>query len=371
MTTNNKGNEAISNFLSLEPDSVLEFRRPFTQGIVKQTLKVINNLSNSGIAFKVKTTAPKQYCVRPNSGRIPPKGSIDVQVLLQMMKEDPPLDMKCKDKFLVQAIRISDEVLELDQEIFGAKLSELWVDAERVKKCDPDGGGSEVMAEKKLRCSYEPPLTGGGIVVGASGALASASPPSADTSNSSNNQPSSSSRNPSPDSSSLTTSNTANNSPPQNERKLSESPAKDQSPSASQNQSVGITTRSDSNQSSPDNKLQQKPTQQPSQSSNENKSAVGGGISSDLAEKELREAREQVKRLQQAVEGYRSEIERLTNLRSRRTGGGGGNMLDANGSGGNQGGVGGQTMVQGQGNLPYNVVAIVALIAFILGVIIF
>lgn len=29
--------------------------------------------------FKVKTTAPKQYCVRPNAGRIEPKSQVEVQ----------------------------------------------------------------------------------------------------------------------------------------------------------------------------------------------------------------------------------------------------------------------------------------------------
>ena len=48
-----------------------------------------------------------RYCVRPNSGRIDPKKDVEVQVLLQAMKEDPPLDAKCRDKFLVQSIAIS------------------------------------------------------------------------------------------------------------------------------------------------------------------------------------------------------------------------------------------------------------------------
>ena len=29
--------------------------------------------------LKVKTTAPKQYCVRPNSGRIDPGANVEVQ----------------------------------------------------------------------------------------------------------------------------------------------------------------------------------------------------------------------------------------------------------------------------------------------------
>jgi len=50
---------------------------PFTQH-VKEILSV-RNPNNLPVAFKVKTTAPKQYCVRPNSGRIDPGESVDVQ----------------------------------------------------------------------------------------------------------------------------------------------------------------------------------------------------------------------------------------------------------------------------------------------------
>ena len=50
-----------------------------------------------------------RYCVRPNSGRIEPKKDVEVQVLLQSMKEDPPPDAKCRDKFLVQSIAISPD----------------------------------------------------------------------------------------------------------------------------------------------------------------------------------------------------------------------------------------------------------------------
>ena len=33
---------------------------------------VLSNPSNKTVLFKVKTTAPKQYCVRPNSGVLEP-----------------------------------------------------------------------------------------------------------------------------------------------------------------------------------------------------------------------------------------------------------------------------------------------------------
>ena len=42
--------------------------------------------------------------MRPNSGKIPPGGQVEVQVLLQAMKKDPPPDARCRDKFLVQSV---------------------------------------------------------------------------------------------------------------------------------------------------------------------------------------------------------------------------------------------------------------------------
>ncbi|KAK2596705.1 phosphatidylinositol-binding protein scs2 [Conoideocrella luteorostrata] len=83
----------------------LSFTRPFTVEVAR-TL-TIRNTSSTPLAFKVKTTAPKQYCVRPNAGRIEPGNSFDVTVLLQAMKQNPPPDAKCRDKFLVQCAPIA------------------------------------------------------------------------------------------------------------------------------------------------------------------------------------------------------------------------------------------------------------------------
>ena len=50
--------------------------------------------------------------MRPNSGRIEPGRNVEIQVLLQTMKEDPPLDARCKDKFLVQSVAIPSDTAE-------------------------------------------------------------------------------------------------------------------------------------------------------------------------------------------------------------------------------------------------------------------
>ncbi|XP_010528827.1 PREDICTED: vesicle-associated protein 2-2-like [Tarenaya hassleriana] len=60
------------------------------------------NTTHHYVAFKVKTTSPKKYCVRPNVGTVAPNSSCEFTVIMQAFKE-PPLDMVCKDKFLIQS----------------------------------------------------------------------------------------------------------------------------------------------------------------------------------------------------------------------------------------------------------------------------
>ncbi|GLT61063.1 hypothetical protein SLA2020_337980 [Shorea laevis] len=62
----------------------------------------LGNNSNQYVAFKVKTTSPKKYCVRPNTGIIKPKATCDFTVTMQAQRVAPP-DMQCKDKFLIQS----------------------------------------------------------------------------------------------------------------------------------------------------------------------------------------------------------------------------------------------------------------------------
>lgn len=106
--------------------------------LVKESI-VVRNPSNRPVAFKIKTTAPKQYCVRPNSGRIEPGQTVEVQVLLQALKEEPKPDAKCRDKFLVQSTTITPEHES-------SSISVLWQAVESRNRTD--------IHEKKIRCVY-------------------------------------------------------------------------------------------------------------------------------------------------------------------------------------------------------------------------
>lgn len=63
----------------------------------------MSNDKEDYIAFKVKTTNPKKYSVRPNIGVVLPGTTCNVLVTMQAYKE-APLDVQCKDKFLVQSV---------------------------------------------------------------------------------------------------------------------------------------------------------------------------------------------------------------------------------------------------------------------------
>lgn len=49
---------------------------PFNQAITSHML--LKNPTDKPILFKIKTTAPKRYCVRPNSGLLDPNNLIEV-----------------------------------------------------------------------------------------------------------------------------------------------------------------------------------------------------------------------------------------------------------------------------------------------------
>jgi hypothetical protein len=62
--------------LVLDPSNELRFKGPFDD-FVTVTL-TIRNPTDKRIAFKIKTTAPKRYCVKPNSGVLDPSNSTKV-----------------------------------------------------------------------------------------------------------------------------------------------------------------------------------------------------------------------------------------------------------------------------------------------------
>lgn len=117
--------------LTIDPPTELKFKGPF-KDVVTSHLH-LTNPSDKRVCFKVKTTAPRRYCVRPNSGFVEPNATVNVSVMLQPFDSDPNELMK--HKFMVQTM-FAPEVAD--------DMEALW------KEAQP----SDLM-DSKLKCVFE------------------------------------------------------------------------------------------------------------------------------------------------------------------------------------------------------------------------
>ncbi|XP_011090261.1 vesicle-associated protein 1-1 [Sesamum indicum] len=122
--------------LQIEP---LELQFPFELKKQISCSMQLTNKSDNYVAFKVKTTNPKKYCVRPNTGVVVPHSACDVTVTMQAQKEAPP-DMQCRDKFLLQSVVVKpgSTAKDITAEMFNKESGN------HVEEC-------------KLKVSYVPP----------------------------------------------------------------------------------------------------------------------------------------------------------------------------------------------------------------------
>lgn len=85
-----------------------ELRFPFALNTATvQKLRIV--AVGASTTFKIKTTNPKRYSVRPNLGIAWMGAAAEVTVQLCAFKELPPDLAKCKDKFQVLSLVLSDE----------------------------------------------------------------------------------------------------------------------------------------------------------------------------------------------------------------------------------------------------------------------
>ncbi|CAH1268905.1 VAPA [Branchiostoma lanceolatum] len=131
----------LEQVLILEPSGELKFKGPFTE-VVTSNLK-LNNPTDKRVCFKVKTTAPRRYCVRPNSGVVEPSSSINVSVMLQPFDYDP--QEKNKHKFMVQSMFAPEGGID-NETMLNMVSDKMWKDADQTQLMD-----------SKLKCVFELP----------------------------------------------------------------------------------------------------------------------------------------------------------------------------------------------------------------------
>ncbi|XP_053623807.1 vesicle-associated membrane protein-associated protein A-like isoform X3 [Plodia interpunctella] len=123
--------------LTIEPQNELKFKVD-SSGLFEQgytTYMRLINPSSDTVLFKIKTTAPKKYCVRPNSGVLEPNSKVEIAITPQPVYVEP--NEKNKHKFMVQSIIAPEGKTNIDQ---------VW------KEISPDQ-----LMDYKLKCVFETP----------------------------------------------------------------------------------------------------------------------------------------------------------------------------------------------------------------------
>lgn len=122
--------------LNLQPPTEIILKGPFDE-VVTSYLE-LENPSQQTACFKVKTTAPRRYCVRPNCGTIEPGKKIKIAIMLQP-NDDTPSDRN-KHKFMVQSILVEDSRT--------FSIDNIWAETK-----------PEDIMDSKLRCVFQMPET--------------------------------------------------------------------------------------------------------------------------------------------------------------------------------------------------------------------
>lgn len=119
----------------------------------KACIKITNHTSYY-LTYKIKTTTPKQYCVRPTAGVLQPKSSADVAITFQVHPDSLAQLVKNKDKFLVVCKRIMDDNSPPPCE--GPEMVEFvhnfW--AERADEVNNASRNDPFFFEKRIRCEH-------------------------------------------------------------------------------------------------------------------------------------------------------------------------------------------------------------------------
>ena len=135
----------------LNVDPAREFVFQGTTGQEETQTLTLHNPTNSFVAFKVKTTSPEAYLVRPSSGCLPAGGTAVVKVLLQANTRSPGSDQK--DRFLLLCVK-TDKEKKLEKEEWEAlQKPELeWV---RLSVSFRNDVGDVPSKEADLKAKYE------------------------------------------------------------------------------------------------------------------------------------------------------------------------------------------------------------------------
>ncbi|XP_068142860.1 vesicle-associated membrane protein-associated protein A [Drosophila tropicalis] len=149
--------------LKLDPEQELIFEGPFNRTISINL--VLKNPSKSiRVAFKMKTTSPRLFFVRPNIGILDPKQQVSVEIYVQPVNLRADMQQK-RHKFLILAAEALADVemsnlqdfwkMQKPEDIWDTKLK-CFLLANKDERMREAGGGSEFLSMPQITALPEP-----------------------------------------------------------------------------------------------------------------------------------------------------------------------------------------------------------------------
>ncbi|XP_069671502.1 motile sperm domain-containing protein 2-like [Periplaneta americana] len=125
---------SLNSTLNINPPDVIYFSNKDDELTGSVTL---TNNGEKIISYKIKTTSPEKFRVRPSTGTLVPSGSVTISVVLQPDFQFPGLS---RDKFLVMNIPVDSA------DLTSQELTELWKQT-----------SGKTVEQRRLRCSLSAP----------------------------------------------------------------------------------------------------------------------------------------------------------------------------------------------------------------------
>mmetsp|Transcript_10972 Transcript_10972/g.30634 ORF Transcript_10972/g.30634 Transcript_10972/m.30634 type:complete len:234 (-) Transcript_10972:90-791(-) len=104
---------------AFEPSDTIVFKYEGPRKHIPTTV-TISNTQGKRVAFKVKTTNPRKYSVRPSSGILDGNSAKEIIITLNASSKavDQSFIENCRDKFLIQTTLVDKSTKEVTSELF-------------------------------------------------------------------------------------------------------------------------------------------------------------------------------------------------------------------------------------------------------------
>ncbi|EDW18286.1 vesicle-associated membrane protein-associated protein A [Drosophila mojavensis] len=127
--------------LIVEPSDELVLEGPFNRAVSKKIM-VYNPSKQKRIAFKLKTTTPRLFFVRPNVGLVKPEERITIDIFVHPISNDIYAH---RHKFMMQAADATDPIGDLHEFWKNISPSTIWDTKLKVKLVDSQMDGLQKM----------------------------------------------------------------------------------------------------------------------------------------------------------------------------------------------------------------------------------